>query len=88
MSVAESKTDLRGATSSSKSSYRNNLLKRTNANVNVHPKSAVWIYDVGKFVRSQPPESTWQALFDKLLKKMMPQRMPKHLPFIWWWIST
>ena len=36
------------------------------------PKSAVWIYDVGKYVRSTAPETTWKKFFDKLLQKMVP----------------
>ena len=71
MSIAESKTDLRGASNASKSRFPNSTLNKANTDVYVCPKSAVWTYDVGKFVRSIVPESTWQTFFDKLSKKMM-----------------
>ena len=32
----------------------------------------VWIYDVGKVVRTQPPEKTYREYFNKILKKMTP----------------
>ena len=41
------------------------------AAVCVCPKSAVWIYDVGKYVFSTPPEPTWKMFFDKILQKMI-----------------
>ena len=72
MSIAESKIDLRGATNASKSRFRNHLLTKADANTYDHPKKAVWIYDVGKFVRSQGPEATYESYFIKLLKRMEP----------------
>ena len=74
LSIAESETDLRSASSGSKSKFRNHILKKTNSVSYVHPKSAVWVYNVGKFIRSQPPESTYQLFFDKILKKMTPPK--------------
>ena len=59
MSIAESKIDLRGATNASKSAFRNHLVTKRNNNTYDHPKKAVWIYDVGKFVRFQQPEATY-----------------------------
>ena len=52
MSIAESNTDFQGASSHSnayKSRSQNSTLNTANTNnVYVCPKSAVWIYDVGK----------------------------------------
>lgn len=74
LSIAESETDLRGASSDSKSKFRNHILNKTNSVSYVHPKSAVWVYDVGRFIRSLPPESTYRLFFDRILKKMTPPK--------------
>ena len=74
LSIAESATDLRGATSSSKSKFRNHILKTINSISYVCPKSAVWIYDAAKFIRCQPPERTYQQFFDKILERMIPPK--------------
>jgi hypothetical protein len=60
LSIAESDIDLRGATSQTKSKFRNHIISKTKAVTYSHPKSAVWIYDVGKVVRSQQPEKTYR----------------------------
>ena len=73
LSIAESNQDLRGASNSSKSKFRNQILKKTNS-VNVTcPRSAVWIYDAGKIIRCQPPERTYKMFFDKIIEKMTPR---------------
>ena len=72
LSIAESETDLRGATSGSKSKFRNHIMNKTNSKLYTHPKSSVWVYDVGKLLRTQSLESTYQLFFDSLLKKMTP----------------
>ena len=77
MSIAESKVDLRGATSASKSRFRNHILKKADAAIYVNPKNAVWIYDVGKFVRCQAPAASYRLYFDKLIKSMAPPKDAK-----------
>ena len=77
MSIAESKVDLRGATSASKSKFRNHILKKADAATYVNPKNAVWIYDVGKFVRCQAPAASYRLYFDKLIKSMAPPKDAK-----------
>ena len=71
-----SKTDLQETSNVSNSRFYNSTMNKANADVYICPKSAMWIYYVGKFVCFVVPESIWQSFFDKLLK-MMPQKDAK-----------
>ena len=71
-SIAESATDLRGATTNSKSKFRNALLQATKSVSNSYPQNACWIFDGGRFIRSASPEKTYRKFFDILISKMSP----------------
>ena len=62
-SIAESAEDLRGATTNSKSKYRNDLLQKTNSVSHSYPLDACWIFDGGKFIRSSQPEKSFSIHF-------------------------
>ena len=58
LSIAESTSDLRGATNSTKSQFRNELIETTNCSFHICPENAVWIYDAGKTIREVPRQET------------------------------
>ena len=70
LSIAESTSDLRGATNSTKSQFRNELIETTNCISYICPENSVWIYDARKTIREVSRRETYQSFFDAILKKM------------------